>query len=360
MNRFIIGNPGTGKTAYLVNECQALIEAGEGVLFIDTHGSAIDTLLSQCPKRRTRDVLLIDPISYPVGWNILDDVAKENRPQYATLIRDTIKALSNYSIATPNMERVSFAAIAALLEYGGTILDVEPFLTDKAFRAKVLDKVKDEYVRSKWTYWDTFKDRDYTTLVSSTENKFGEFAEDPRIRRIVGSASTFDLKQLLFQKSIILLRLPEGPLGSKAYSFASLFLAHVQAIVYSRKIHIPLHIFIDDFHHFDTPVLRNFLSSGNRYGVSLTIANQYLGQLSDELRASVIGNCRRVMFQVGLEDSLFLHRIIPYDNTELKLHELGRFETLDEDLHFRRTDPPLKRGKRRKIVEAQSAREWGI
>jgi hypothetical protein len=362
----MIGNPGTGKTTTLIDKALTDIEHGEGVLFVDLTGTAVDTILRHIPQHRTNDVLCIDPQGHPVGWNILSEVIPKDRPLYATLIRDTIKALSNYTTATPVMDRMIFNTIGALLECPfATLLDIEPMLTDKAFRTSVLKHVSDEYLLRKWRYWETKNARDYDTLIASTENKAGEFSEDPRIRAILGKASTFNLKQMLFERKVILLRLPQGVLGTaRASMFASLFLAHVQAIVYARTIHMPLNIYIDDFHNLDTPILRSFLSNGGRYGVSLTLANQFLAQLSKELRSSVIGNCaRRIMFQTGIEDSEYLHRTIPKDNVKMELHELDRYETLTFHGELTQGHGSKPRGKgstkRQKTVLTQSHRQYG-
>jgi hypothetical protein len=359
VNRWIIGNPGSGKTTKLLSLAIEEMNAGNGVLFLDVNGAA-ETFLAHCPKRRTDDVLYLDPVSYPVGWNILDD--RDNIPLSATLIRDTMRALSNYTQATPVMSRVLYAGVASLMYKPGTsLLDLERVLTDASYRKEVLKYVDDPFLLRRWEYWEDKNDRDYDNMIASAENKGGEFTEDPRIRRIM-ERSTFNLRELLFKKSIIVLSLPQGQLGSRGASLGSLFLAHVLQIVQTRKVHMPLSIFIDDFHHFDTPVLRELISSGRKYGVSLTLANQYLNQLSPELLYSVIGNANeRIMFQMGHKDSLFLHETIPQDNNELKLHELAPFQTLvfDGEISFQRTEP-LKSGRRFRTVAEQSKRRYGL
>ena len=355
---------GQGKTNYLLHKALADIEQGAGVLFVDPVGSATDALLSRIPKHRTQDCLVIDPtdVDHPVGWNVLHNA--ENKPLLAAILSQTIKAIWNYDrVATPVLDRMTYNTIAALLEYpDATLLMMEPMLTDRAFRDRVLEHVRDPVLCEKWSYWSGLKDKDWQQLISSTENKAGEFSEDPRIRNIMGQRSTFDLKRMMFDRKIVLLRLPQGQLGNKTAMFGSLFLAHVQAIAYSRSVPIPFGIYIDDAYHFDTPVLRQLVSAGRRYGLSVTAANQYLAQLSPELRSSLIGNAdRRVMFRTGIEDSDSLHRTIPENNTLPKMHELPLYEAMVFDGDLRRERVPLftpGRHKRvRKVVE-QSRRVY--
>ena len=362
MNTWSIGIEGT--TNLLVHTALQAIENNEGVLFIDPNGDGATTLLSQCPKRRTDDVLLIDPVTNPVGWNILYNVKDEDRPLYATLIRDTIKSLSNYVSATPVMDRVLYNTIACLLyRPGSSLLDIERMLTDKDFRDSVLGHVSDTYLVDKWAYWEKKQKRDYDTMIASSENKGGEFSEDPRIRRILGTQTTFDLRAHLFNSGVTVLRLPQGQLGvSRSTSFGSLFLANVLSIIQQRKIHTPLTIYVIDCHLFDTPVLRQLLSVGRKYGVSMYLSNQYLNQLSEPLLYSILGNTeQRYMFQLGIEDSERLHRTIPRDNNLPKLHELqNEMIVFDGAIRTEKPPKPVCKGRRLKTVERQSHRQYGI
>lgn len=367
MHHWIFGMPGTGKTTALINDFLDAIAAGEGGIFIDPIGSAVDTILRRFPKSRVNDCLIIDPTDTknPVGWNILDRA--DNKPFMAEMLKDTIKALWDYEdIPTPVMDRMIYNTLAALLETReATLLCMEPMLTDKAYRTRVLENVSDPFLLRKWAYWGTKSAKDWDQLVASTENKAGEFSEDPRIRNIIGQhRSSFDLKDMLFRKQVILLRLPISQLGHKATLFGSLFLAHLQAVAFSRKIHIPAAVVIDNCHLFDTPVLRHLLERGLPHGISLHVSNQYLAQLSRELRSSLLANCeKRTMFRTGIEDSEYLHKTIPYDNTNSKLHELSPHNALifDGTLQEYCFKPTAEGGniKRAQMVVAQSRRTYG-
>lgn len=320
MNTWIFGQSGTGKTTYLITR----LRQSSSFLLIDPH--ADDTLLLQFPKRDK--VLVIDPTAYPVGWNILDE--RGNKPLLASLIRDTVKAVWGYDkTATPVLDRMLFNSVYALLHQpNSTLLDLGKMLTDADFRSRVLNRVDDQYLQEKWTFWESR--RDYNDLISSTENKAGEFTEDPRIRKVVGRPSAFSLKKIMFNQGAIVLRLPQSKLGeSKVKLLGSLFIAHLMIVASARTVKMPFEIYIEDCQMFDTPVLRNLLANAKRYGLSLTVTNQYLGQLSPDLRSSLLGNCsERVMFRTGIEDSDFLHRTIPEDNNVARLHERANYHPL--------------------------------
>src|SRR5690606_25663091 len=165
MNTWVFGMSGTGKSTELVRRALKDIDAGEGVLFVDPDGSAIDTILSRFPKRR--GALVIDPtdIDHPVGFNPLSGV--KNKPFIISLLKDTVKALWHYDrMATPVLDRTLYNTLAALLEYpNATLLHIEPMLTDSRFRQRVLQHVSDPVLLRKWAYWTTKKAQDWEQLI---------------------------------------------------------------------------------------------------------------------------------------------------------------------------------------------------
>src|SRR5690606_8660185 len=178
MNTYVIGQQ--GKTTLLIQQFLDAIAHG-GALFVDPDGAATPTILSLIPKEKT--VLLIDPTEHPVSFIVFYDV--RNKPLMISLLLQTVKAIWKYdTIATPVLDRVLYNTLAALFEYpNATLLDIEPLLTNKTFRKRVLEHVSDPVLIAKWAYWETFPDKEWRQLISSTENKAGEFSEDPRIRQ---------------------------------------------------------------------------------------------------------------------------------------------------------------------------------
>jgi hypothetical protein len=71
---YVIGQTGTGKSKLLTNMIVDDIKRGEGVCFIDPHGSDVQDILANIPKERIDDVIYFDP-SYaprPFGLNMLE------------------------------------------------------------------------------------------------------------------------------------------------------------------------------------------------------------------------------------------------------------------------------------------------
>ena len=78
---YVIGKTGMGKSTLLENMAIQDIQSGEGMAFIDPHGSTAEKLLDYVPKERVKDVLYFAPfdMNYPIAFNIMEDVGYDKR-----------------------------------------------------------------------------------------------------------------------------------------------------------------------------------------------------------------------------------------------------------------------------------------
>src|ERR1700749_3787089 len=73
---YVIGKTGMGKSTMLENMAIQDIQHGEGIAFIDPHGSTAEKLLDFVPHDRIQDVVYFAPFDtdYPIGFNVMEDV----------------------------------------------------------------------------------------------------------------------------------------------------------------------------------------------------------------------------------------------------------------------------------------------
>ena len=113
----IFGKSGTGKTTLIRNAVVADLHAGNGVTVIDPHGSLIEDLLESIPRRRTNDVIYINPAhpSRVIELNILESVRPEDRPLVVSSVISIMKHLwpENWG---PRSEWILENSVYALLE----------------------------------------------------------------------------------------------------------------------------------------------------------------------------------------------------------------------------------------------------
>lgn len=323
---YVVGKTGMGKSTLLQTLILQDVEAGRGVFLLDPHGDLCDDVLARIPPHRADDVILLDPSDdeYPIGLNILqtDDEADRDR-----VVSDFIGLLirlydpHNYAIVGPIFQQtVRNAMLAAMSLPDGTLVDVYRLVSDQdgSFVNKVLPHIKDPIVRN--YYEDVAKRmRDASSqwkaeFLPYILSKFSRFVEDATLRRMIGqSRSGIPFDQIMDEGKILLVNLAKGRIGEQnALFIGSLILTGVMQAAFKRGALPPnrrrdFFIYVDEVQNFATPTLATMLSEGRKFGVVLTIANQYLHQLNPQILEAVFGNIGSIVaFRLGIQDAAAL------------------------------------------------------
>ncbi len=114
-------------------------------------------------------------------------------------------------------------------------------------------------------------------------------------------------------KKVILINLSKGRLGEENSSFfGSMFLTKIKQAGMSRVKIKPedredFYLYVDEFHNVVTDTFENLLTESRKYGLCITIAHQYFGQLSARMQSTALGNSGTIIvFRVGGEDAVKL------------------------------------------------------
>lgn len=308
---WLLGKTGSGKSTALERWAIDDIHNGEGVAFIDPHGTSIDTILGYIPKHRIDDVILLDlsDTEYPVSFNIFHDVSPERRPFVASAFVDTIKSVWRYGYATPQMDMYLYNAAAALLDVpDGTVLGIKYLLSVSSdqYRKRAIGHIKDPVIKDFWQHDFEMPERELRDRTMSAYNKISALISDPAIRNVLGYPdSAFDMRRVLDEQKILLVRVPQGHLGiEKSSTIGALVLAQLHLSALSRETTAPFHVYVDECHHFGTTTITEMLSGIRKFGVSLTLANQYIGQLPTNVLEAFLGTVgTTVCFRLGARDA---------------------------------------------------------
>ncbi|MCF7905870.1 type IV secretory system conjugative DNA transfer family protein [Candidatus Gracilibacteria bacterium] len=311
---YIIGKTGMGKSTLLENMIFSDIKDGKGVAVIDPHGDLAEAVLRFVPKKRTNDVILFDPSDreYPVAFNLLEGKNPEQRGLIASGLLGVIKKLHIDSWG-PRLEHFLRNTILALVEAPDTtMLGISRMLVDKVYREKILHFVTDPMVQSFWrTEFSALSPQKLAEAVGPIQNKVGQFLSTPVIRNIVGQPkSTLDLRFAMDTGKIIIVNLSKGKIGEdNASMLGSLLITKFQIDAMSRadileKERKDFYLYVDEFQNFATDSFATILSEARKYRLNLTMANQYVAQMSEEVQAAVFGNVGSLIsFQVGIDDA---------------------------------------------------------
>lgn len=84
--------------------------------------------------------------------------------------------------------------------------------------------------------------------------------------------------------------------------------AMMRASIHEDK-RTPFSIYIDEFQNFATDSFENILSEVRKYKLNITVAHQYMDQLTPSLRRTIFGNVANIIsFRVGAEDAGVLEK----------------------------------------------------
>ncbi len=320
---YIIGKTGMGKSTLLENLAIQDIRNGEGMAFIDPHGSTAERIMEYVPAHRMRDVVYFAPfdMDYPVAFNVMEDVGYDKRHLVVSGLITAFKKIWVDAFSA-RMEYILSNTLLALLEYeGATMLDVNRMLVNKNFRQKVVDNIKDPMVKDFWVgEFANYSDRYTQEATPAIQNKIGQFTSNPLIRNIIGQPkSSFDIRELMDQKKILIMNLSKGRVGEvNAQLLGSMLVTKIYLAAMSRA-DVPaqtlsalpsFYFYVDEFQNFANESFADILSEARKYKLNLIIAHQYVEQMEEEVRDAVFGNVgTTVSFRVGPFDAETLEPI---------------------------------------------------
>ncbi len=334
---YVIGKTGIGKSTLLENMAVQDIKNGEGMAFIDPHGKTADLLLEYVPPERIKDVIYFAPFDtdYPISFNVMEDVGPDKRHLVANGLMSAFKKIW-VDAWSARMEYILNNILLALLEYpDSTLMGVNRMLADKDYRKRVVANISDPSVKSFWVdEFEKYGERYMQEAGAAIQNKIGQFVSNPLVRNIIGQPkSTFDIRKVMDEKKILIVNLSKGRVGeANANLLGSMLITKVYLAAMSRADvneatlnGLPqFYLYVDEFQNFANESFADILSEARKYKLNLTIAHQYIEQMSEEVRDAVFGNVgTMIVFRVGAFDAEVLEKEFSPTFTAEDLVNLG-------------------------------------
>lgn len=352
---YIIGKTGVGKSEFMLQMMQQDIEEGKGVCFIDPHDT-VEKLLELIPPSRAEDVIYFSPADTgrPLGMNIMEAETEEQKHYVVSSIINLMYKLYDphkTGIIGPRFEHaIRNAMLTVMSEPGATFVEVVRCLTDARYVQELLPKVKDPMVRRYWTdQIAQTSDFHKSEVLDYIVSKFGRFVTDKMMRNIIGqSKSAFNFRKVMDEGKILLINLAKGRIGEENSNFLGLILIPKILIAAMSRQDVPeeqrpdFYLYVDEFQNFATPDFAVILSEARKYHLNLTVANQFVGQVEEEVKQAVFGNVGTlVSFRVGVTDANFLqHEFTPTFN-ETDLTNIERYNVFIKTLVNNEPMPPF-------------------
>lgn len=352
---YIIGKTGTGKSEFLMDMILQDIRAGKGVCFIDPHDS-VEKILEYIPPERAEDVIYFDPsdTDRPMGLNMLEAKTEEEKQFVASSIINLMYKLYDphkTGIIGPRFEHaIRNAMMTVMSEPGATFIEIVRVLTDQKYLQELLPKVQDPIVRRYWTdQIAQTSDFHKSEVLDYIVSKFGRFITDKMMRNIIGqSQSAFNFRQVMDEGKILLINLAKGRIGEENSAFLGLILVPKILVAAMSRQDIPesqrrdFNLYVDEFQNFATPDFATILSEARKYHLNLTVANQFIGQIEEEVKNAVFGNVgTMISFRVGVQDANFLQHEFSPTFSEADLTNVERYHTFIKTIVDNEPMPPF-------------------
>lgn len=170
-------------------------------------------------------------------------------------------------------------------------------------------------------------------------------------------------------KKIVIVNLSKGKIGEDTSSLlGSMIITKFQLDAMSRanipeKDRTDFYLYVDEFQNFATDSFATILSEARKYKLNLTMANQYIAQMPEEVRDAVFGNVGTIMsFQVGFDDAEYLsgqygEEVLPNDLVALSKYSAYAKLLIDgmpsKTFSLDTLPPPqfeLEEGRREKVI----------
>jgi len=320
---YCIGKSGSGKSKLFELLIKSDLLDGQGVCVIDPHGDLVENVLTYVPESRMKDVVVFDPLDTerPVPFNPLEHVEMKLKMQvtngFVNIFKKAFAASWN-----ARLEHVLRYSVLALLDTpDATVFSIQKLISDRIYRQKVIRQIRDDSVRNFWTNeFPAWTEKYSSEAINPLLNKLGQLAGNTMIKNVISVVkNTFNIREIMDQQKILLIKLPKGILGEENIQLlGAMFITKIYQAAMARQDideekRKDFYLYVDEFQNFTTDSFGEILSEARKYHLILNLAHQFLGQLSDPMKKTVFGNVGSVIsFRVGGEDAQhFMHEYTP-------------------------------------------------
>jgi DNA helicase HerA-like ATPase len=289
---YIVGKTGSGKSTFMKNLIIQNLSLGKPLIVIDPH-NICDEIYSNIDHDMKKRVVFLDFKKPKYSLNLMENLQKGEEYLIIDNIVSIFKDLYE-DFWGPQTDDILRRSVSALIfsEEKYDLSHLEEFLTDEHFRLKVLYSVSDKntlnYFNDVFSKWDN---RSRMEKISPLINKIGRLKSDKAIYDFIsGKHPQLDILNAIKSGKSIFISTPKSSLGSENSKFlGSLILNQIKYTLIRHK-DIESYIYIDEFQNFLTENILFFFSEGRKFGIYLTVANQYTEQIDKKYLDVILEN----------------------------------------------------------------------
>lgn len=343
---YVIGATGTGKSTLLKSLILQDVNAGEGVIVFDPHGDLAEDIVAEIPDHRADDIVYADAADVN-GRFAVDLLPTEANSTSFEIAADMLVSIFKGSMYAANPEgfgpmfesyfRNALALLAGAPPVERCLANFTRIFDEPGFRRELLKDCTEPSVcgfwRSAMRTGGEASLENITPYITSKLTRFIASKHAQTMFPIFDKCLSFE--DIMDSGQILILRCPKGALGEGLSELAmSASLMKIRAAAMARAGHRdrkPVRVYIDEFQNCRGDSLQSLLAEGRKFGISLVLANQSLGQIGGTNDHSVgaatlanVGNL--VTFRLGATDALKLSSWLDHPDKWRELCQLPDFQ----------------------------------
>jgi hypothetical protein len=318
----IIGIPGMGKSALMLQMMLADIQAGRGLALLDPHGDLAEDLLKRIPERHVQRIVYLDmsDSEWIPLWNPLKTRPGQDLTVTADELVGSIQSIvekGHWGDRLAHLLRHGFVGLLHLqdvsLQHLALLLQSERHSgpTREVLRREILEAVTNETVKDFWrSQFKSYQSAEFAPV----QHKLSKLlvaggAVSPMLTQ---TESRLDLRGFMDSGQTLILNLSGigsdtgGVVGS--FLFSMIYLATMSRAKQPREDRRAFNVYADEAHLFAPETLEDMLAQGRKFNVGVTLAHQYLRQFRDVQRDAMSSAGTSITFAVDQSDARFLVR----------------------------------------------------
>lgn len=322
MHTYITGSSGSGKSEMMkvLIHSYARQSSPPCLVVLDPHGKFADEVAAQKEIIEADRLIYINPaLSIKLTPTLnpfeLDDPKAAGTVAAQLMgVFDELFRSAKHAGLTGNMNALLIPCMTALLRMPDTdLLTLQELLNcgtkDGLFKTALahMNPQQRRFIAAEW------EKKRYETTKEAVVARIQTLMNSEHFLNFLCGPSTIDLDAAISERKTICFSLQKGEIDRDTVSAMGAFvMATLQGFVlrkYKTRKHnmVPIHVFVDECHNFLSATVTEILEEARKFGLHLTLAQQYVGQkMATELSKTVLGNT--AVKVCGFNDEKSTHR----------------------------------------------------
>lgn len=314
---YCVGKSGSGKTTLLKTLMNEDLLASRGFTFIDVHGDAAQEMINEILiKFPSTNYVYFDATNPEIelAYNPLRHVSASKRSLVASNLLEIFQR--NWKSAWGmKMEHILRMILLTLLDQpNANLSDILKLLHDKSFRDLCYEHIQSDEIKTFWQKeFPKYKPNDLLPIM----NKVGALLSHNVVKRIlIDNKRQLSFRKIMDNSQVLIINLAKGSIGADVSNLlGGLILTSISSAAFSRidtleQLRVPHFLYLDEFQVLaGNELIGELLAQSRKFKLALVISNQFLHQLSTEVKNAVLGNVGTIVcFRLGITDAKLMEK----------------------------------------------------